>query len=72
MKNLYTCYDFSLKEDCANRFQIASSINENSYVSFIVHLNFMVFIINFLMRFKYHQIKGFYVLNIRDIPMNVI
>lgn len=33
-KNLYTCYDFSLKEDCANRFQIASSINENSYVSY--------------------------------------
>jgi predicted transcriptional regulator of viral defense system len=32
--NLYTCYDFALNSDCANRFQIASSINENSYISY--------------------------------------
>ena len=32
--NLYTCYDFALKSDCANRFQIASSINVNSYISY--------------------------------------
>lgn len=33
-KNLYTCYDFALNEDCANRFQIASNINQNSYISY--------------------------------------
>ncbi len=33
-KNLYTCYDFAKFEDCANRFQIASSINKNSYLAF--------------------------------------
>ncbi len=33
-KNLYTCYDFALNADCANRFQIASSINQNSYISY--------------------------------------
>ena len=32
--NLYTCYDFALNSDCANRFQIASSINKNSYISY--------------------------------------
>ena len=32
--NLYTCHDFALNSDCANRFQIASSINENSYISY--------------------------------------
>ncbi len=33
-KNLYTCYDVALNEDCANRFQIASNINQHSYVSY--------------------------------------
>ena len=33
-KNLYTCYNFALNDDCANRFQIASNINENSYISY--------------------------------------
>lgn len=33
-RNLYTCYDVALSEDCANRFQIASSINKNSYISY--------------------------------------
>ncbi len=33
-KNLYTCYDFALYQDCANRFQIGSSINKNSYISY--------------------------------------
>lgn len=33
-KNLYTCYDFAKGEDCANRFQIASGINTNSYISY--------------------------------------
>ncbi len=33
-KDLYTCYDFVLNEDCANRFQIASNINQNSYISY--------------------------------------
>ncbi len=33
-KNLYTCYDFALNQDCANKFQIASNINQNSYISY--------------------------------------
>ncbi len=33
-KDLYTCYDVALNQDCANRFQIASSINQNSYISY--------------------------------------
>lgn len=33
-KNLYTCYNFAEYSDCANRFQIASSLNENSFVSY--------------------------------------
>ncbi len=33
-KDLYTCYDLALKQDCANRFQIASSINQNPYISY--------------------------------------
>ncbi len=33
-KDLYTCYDFALNEDCANKYQIASSINQNSYISY--------------------------------------
>ena len=33
-KDLYTCRDVALNEDCANRFQIASGINEDSYVSY--------------------------------------
>ena len=33
-KDLYTCYNFALNEDCANKFQIASSINQNSYISY--------------------------------------
>ena len=33
-KNLYTCYDFILNEDSANRFQIGSNINQNSYISY--------------------------------------
>ena len=33
-KNLYTCCDVALNTDCANRFQIASSINQNSYISY--------------------------------------
>ncbi len=33
-KDLYTCYDVALNQDCANRFQIASSINKKSYISY--------------------------------------
>ncbi len=33
-KNLYTCYDVGLSEDYANRFQIGSGINDNSYISY--------------------------------------
>ncbi len=33
-KNLYTCCDVALNQDCANRFQIASSLNRNSYISY--------------------------------------
>ncbi len=33
-KDLYTCYDVALNQDCANKFQIASSINQNSYISY--------------------------------------
>lgn len=33
-KDLYTCFDVALNEDCANKFQIASSINQNSYISY--------------------------------------
>ena len=33
-KNLYTCFAFSNFSDCANRFQIASNINEDSFVSY--------------------------------------
>lgn len=33
-KDLYTCYDVALNQDCANRFQIGSSINKNSYISY--------------------------------------
>ncbi len=33
-KDLYTFYDVALNQDCANRFQIASSINQNSYISY--------------------------------------
>lgn len=33
-RNLYTCLNFSDGSDVANRFQIASNINENSYVSY--------------------------------------
>ena len=33
-KNLYTCYDVILNEDSANRFQIGSNINSNSYISY--------------------------------------
>lgn len=33
-KNFYTCYNFALNCDCANRFQIASNINKNSYISY--------------------------------------
>ncbi len=33
-KNLYTCYDFSKYSDCCNRFQIASNLNSDSFVSY--------------------------------------
>lgn len=33
-KNLYTCYDFSTYSDCCNRFQIASNLNSDSFVSY--------------------------------------
>lgn len=33
-KNLYTCFNYAQLEDCANKFQIASNINDNSYISY--------------------------------------
>ena len=33
-KNLYTCLDLSSNDDYADRFQIASTINKNSYVAY--------------------------------------
>lgn len=33
-RNLYTFYDFASSEDCANRFQIASNITKESYISY--------------------------------------
>lgn len=32
-QNLYTCVDFATGEDCANRFNIASNITPNSFIS---------------------------------------
>lgn len=42
-KNLYTCYDVAQYEDCANKFQIASKINDNSYISYHTAFEFYGF-----------------------------
>ncbi len=42
-RDLYTCVNFAIEEDCANRFDIASRISENSFISFHSALEFYGF-----------------------------
>ena len=42
-KNLYTCYNFAEYSDCANHLQIASHINENSFVGLHTAFEFYAF-----------------------------
>ncbi len=58
-KNLYTCYDVALNQDCANRFQIASSINKNSYIAFHTAFEFYGFYNQMIYKMQVSSSKRF-------------
>ena len=33
-RNLYTCYNFAMNSDCADRFEIGSNLSDNSFISY--------------------------------------